>query len=190
MIQQKLFPGTITKYKGRLLLSVVACLVAFLALTFPYEKPLDESQPGYITSIWPAPNDEVWGSWYALSLKTALPGAFPGRVGITIEIRPGKGITPFELVAKDKHATNLPLEKRVNLSLNDGLIDAGNPIVCLNDLTAILEPNNKSDYGSGLAGRYIFCWPVSLPPGKHIAKLSVSTRAGEVLEYEWTFIIK
>jgi hypothetical protein len=164
-------------------------LVAFLALTYPYEKPRDKSLPSYITDIWPPPNDEVWGHWYALSLKIPLPGPFPGMMGISVGIDTSKGIRELELVEKAKPAISLPLENRVNLYLDDAEIQADDPM-CYNDMVAALEPAGDKSYGAPLGRKYRFCWPVSLTPGKHTAKLSIATRSGEVLEYVWVFTIK
>ena len=132
--------------------------------------------------VWPLPNSNLSFLYYTKSLFS-----FDGNppTGIAIKIYRTQEIIDLESV--DGKEDMPPFEKRMFFYLDGAEL----PIIySSNDGTAYMIIGEVERKVIPVAGASVYGSSPFLLPGKHITKVMIKTKAGKVLEYEWSFVIK
>ena len=179
--------------KIKLFIALAAALVICLLLSFPIFWFMDAfciygylphpklGPPDYITDLWPSPGSELSLDCYTKSLSgNTFSSSTRG-----IEIGINTDSIADQLLYDSRHGS---FPDRVSLYL-DGREIPKSPSDYSDLGPALLSPNGKKTPYS-LSKYYNFSWVPPLDIGNHVAKLTIITQSGKLLEYEWRFTIK
>lgn len=143
------------------------------------------AMPDFVNSVWPLPQSKISSICYFKSFNNGL--ANVQQRGISVEIHP-ISIIDFETPQQSSYLIP-PFKDRVSLYIDDVLISDKSRIVFDNLLGIAIVQNGEEHLIPDLSEKYIFSWTPCLMPGNHVAKIKINTKSGEILEYEWNFLI-
>jgi hypothetical protein len=138
------------------------------------QRPSDA--PAYIESVWPPATSKTLVGCYIRHYVSPLSGI---GAGVTVDL---DSIWELE-VPQSTNKSLSPFTDRVTLYVDEEQ-------VAITDRAEGGGTYFIGDTDLDLAGWYFFGSNHFVPLGKHTAKVTITTQAGEVLEYEWDFEIK
>lgn len=144
-----------------------------------------ENMPKFIYSMWPPPQGKISTICYIKS-RNKTPLDLRSR-GISVELHIAS-IVDLEIPQKENEGYQ-QFKERVFLYVNGVLIPNSSRAVFENLIGIEITKDGNTYLMPDLSKAYIFSWTPMLTPGHHTANIVINTKSGNVLEYQWSFLI-
>ncbi|MBI5295129.1 MAG: hypothetical protein HY869_06605 [Chloroflexi bacterium] len=182
--------------KKSAIISVIFIIILFFYWLFApcaYDLSMLSSSnmpPKLISEVWPQEKTNL-ACYYTSSIipwsTSNISGLTAKRIGIKVDglyLMDVDFVPPFP-IDESKNEWDHPLNERVNLYLDGEKIPASAMTAkSFGEVAKGVKANSL--IGPGV---YIINWSPNISLGNHIARIEIFTLSGEIVEYEWDFIV-